>query len=441
MLPLLKSRSKLSLEMIDFQSDNFGLDMQAIYTSLHDNILKNTYSTVKQIELSTEVKSLKELIFKRLGLKVDVVTDSALAAILPFYSNKNHIFIDNLFRGNFTIREQQKILNDANKKTGTVNSHKAKVSGIFSEYENVLYLNFQQLFRTHNLTPSEVTAVTLHELGHAFYACEYADRLESTNQVLAAVAEELLSKKDKKDMVYIYRELEKVNPDITEEEVDNLINGNRVIAGCTWFKVVVGLVDSQMTNAKYDDTSFEQLADNFAARFGYGREILLALDKISVNYYDPAKSRSMMVFWNILSLIIFLGQIAITVFAAVSGMIPLTLYLALLVFINLRVRGEDIKDYTYDDLKIRYKRIRNECVEMLKTLKLSNEKLASVLKDIELMDRVIQNTHNYRAPLNAIANFVFKGARDANRSIQEQKLVEEFIFNDLFVKSAQIKVA
>lgn len=440
MLPVLTKRPKLSLETIEFQdNDQFGVEMEAIYTKLQKKILDGGYLNYSTVEESEEVAMLSRLITARLGLKVDVVVDSAPAAILPFYSNKNHVFLNEFFRGDFTIRNQEKILRKSVGKAGTVNTQKARVGGIFSEYENLLFLNFHQLFQTLKLSVPEAVAVTLHELGHAFYACEYADRLDTNNQVLANVARELLSNKEKKDMVYVYREIEKVNPQITEEEVDKLINGNRVIAGYTWFRVVIGSVGSQMQNDKYSDTSFEQMADNFAARFGYGRQLLTALEKLHGHIGTIETSKNWMAFVNLMQLVHFFALAGITVFAIIGGAISLGVLVGVLTFLTLRVAGEDAKDYTYDELKVRYKRIRQEYVELLKNIKLPNDKLKNILADIDRMDRSIQETHRFNSLLSAIANFLFSGARDADRSIREQQLLEELSFNDLFVKSAQFK--
>jgi len=440
MLPVLTKRPRLSLEMIEFQgNDQFGVEMEAIYAKLQKKILDGGYKTYGNVQDSEEVALLSRLITARLGLKVDIIVDSAPAAILPFYSNKNHVFLNEFFRGNFSIRNQEKILRKSVGKAGTVNTQKAKVGGIFSEYENLLFLNFHDLFETFKLSAPEVVAVTLHELGHAFYACEYADRLETNNQILANVARELMDNKEKKDMVYVYRELEKVNPKITEEEVDKLINGNRVIAGYTWFRAVVGSVASQMQNDKYSQSSFEQMADNFSSRWGYGRQLISALEKLHGHMGSPESSRGMLFFISMMQTLYFLVITTFAVFSLTIGAIPMALFLGIVSFAMLRLSGEDAKDYTYDELKIRYKRIRNEYVEMLKTLKLPKEALKDTLEDIERMDRSIQETHRFSSVLTAVANFIFSSARDADRSIREQQMLEELSFNDLFVKSAEFK--
>ncbi len=440
MLPLLKkSGLKIAMEMIDFQSDTFGQDIEVLMTKIQSKALSGEYKTHNQLNKSPELEMLTSLIFNRLGLKVEFIVNSAMAAILPFYSNKNHVFLNDMFRGGFSIREQEKILRKAQDKAGFVNSHKAKVGGIFSEYENLVYMNFYDMFKVYKMSPGEMTAILLHELGHGFYACEYADRLESNNQALANVAQELASKKDSKDMIYIFRELEKVNSKITEEEVDKLINGNRVIAGATWFKVIVGGVRNQMDNSKYDDSSFEQMADNFAGRFKYGRQLMTGLEKLHALLGNVNKHPKWMAVLSMLQLARFVALAAFTMVMLFGGLIPHALLYGVLTFLTLRTAGEDFKDYTYDELKIRYKRVRNEYVELLKDLKIPKQQLDDTLADIYLMDSMINETHRYNNLLAPLANFIFSDAKAANKSIIEQQMLESLTFSDLFVKSAELR--
>lgn len=107
--------------------------------------------------------------------------------ILPYYSNRNHIFLSDFWRGEINIVEQSKLLNKQEGQSGSVNLHRAKLSGIFSEYTNPLYMNFGELMRHSNLDAAEITAVMLHEIGHGFNACYYADRTDRVNQVMRSI--------------------------------------------------------------------------------------------------------------------------------------------------------------------------------------------------------------------------------------------------------------
>ena len=433
-------KNHIALEMIEFQDSSFGEDLEKIISEIHTELqpyLGNPYLS-RNISNLPEIKKLEKLVFNRLGLKIELITDEDLATVICFYSNKNHVFLKDHVRGNIRVRGQEKILARSIGKKGTVDTRKAKVSGIFSEYNNLIFMNFVHLFGVYRLTIPEVTAVLLHEIGHAFYACEYSDRLESTNQILADVGKIIFSTKEKKDVSYVFREIEKVNPKITIEEVDKLITGDKVIAGTTWFKVVVNSVQEQLKNAKYSETSSEALADNFAARFGYSRAVVTSLDKMSLLDQDIEKSKFAINFMGISEAIA--SVLLLTGIAAGFFSVPFSLIVTTALVGFTRSEGEDFEDYTYDSLKVRYQRVRSQLVEALKNKHVPKDVSSSILDDIRIIDRCIEETGQKWSVLKLLANFVVPSAKKAKDSIAEQQLLEELAFNDLFVKSAELRV-
>jgi len=439
---LTKPKQSIAIEVIDFQDNSFGIKLEAIVSKLKESLDKKVYKTVTDLENSSELSELAGLIFARLGISVKFVTNNALAAILPFYSNKHHIFIDKFFRGNFSIEDQDKLLKDANNKKGTVDLKHAKVGGIFSEYKHNLYMNFNDLFYVINLNPTEVTAIMLHELGHAFYACEYSDRIESINQVLANVAKELNPKKKEKDLTYIFKELKTINDKITEEDVDIIVNGNRVIAGYKWFKAIIDSdkinIASQMNNDKYDQSSFEQLADGFASRFSYGKSLIIALDKIHSKHGSAATSTSLYVISQMLETA-YLILMIVAPLVLISSSFPLAVMLGVLNIFTFYTLGDSGKDLTYDALKDRYKRVRNEYISFIKDAGLPDNEIKDALQAIYAIDAVMNDTRKYISIINKISNFIFPSNRKARNAIEEQQLLESMANNELFLKAAELK--
>lgn len=443
------TRKVISAEMIKIQNDNFGLELEKIVSLIHDEIRGAVTATTTQgdghstvnvtiANIGKHIKAIETSVAKRFGITCNIIHNSDLAAVLPFFPNKNHIFINEFFRGNFTIPDQEKIIKKSAEKKGFVDTVNAKVSGLFSEYNSPVWINFQELFVTFNLSPSEVTAVILHELGHIFHACEYSDRFESANQVLLSIAKDLKDDKKEKNSAYIFKELKNINSDIKEEDVDKMINGGKIIAGYYWFKAVIGIVDTQMRNNKYDESSFEQLADNFAARFNYGRQLVSGLDKLHSAFDSYEKSRLTIITAEFFSLMTFTFSIIGTL-ALIPTILPLGILAGLFSFAFFRLHGEDKISYTYDDLQTRYKRIRQQLIERLKDENLNKKYIQTILDELESVDEVIAETFKYKLILRRIANAVFGRARDAKSSIEEQQLLEELANNDLFVLSAQAK--
>lgn len=440
-------RLKLGLEMISFQRDNTGALLEEQITFLVSKIKDKTLKDDEEVFDSEEMKTLVDILYRRFGMKFDIQVDSMYAAILPFYSNRHHIFLNKEHIG-VNEREAIRILKSGRELKGTVNTETVRVTGVFSEYPNYLFMNFRDLIKT-DLTTAEITAVMLHEVGHGFYACEYADRFESANQILAAVFAEMTERKDKKDMAYVYRELKKLNPELTEKETELLVSDDKIIAGYYWFKFMVGAVESQMPVRKYDETSFEAMADNFVSRFGYGRHLVTGLDKIHRAHFSHPNSAIQKLFYWTQVLNLYLAFSGLAVILANFGVIASTVPWVLVNFgiylfsigTAVWMSGDDKKDMTYDDLRDRYKRVRNDAVADLKNYKLPEEYVDMMVSNIKAMDKIIDTTNTTKNAFNQFSWLLFPANRRADGSIKEQRMLEDLIANDLFVKSAELRTA
>lgn len=442
------NKLEVSNEMISFQNDDFGSKIEEIVNNIYNKITKVNSPTDKNYiseSIDSDIVILKDLIFKRLGLKVKIITNSFFntAAIIPFYANQNHIFLKDWYKGGLDTEENHdKIFNKLKNRTeikGTVDTDKVKVSGVFSEFENQLFMNFEYLIKN-KLTVAEITAVILHELGHGFYACEYSNRLDSNNQVLAEVSKEIFSKKENKDLVYIYKELKKINENVSESDVEDIVSGKNIIPSLTFFKVVIGSVKSNISNDKYSESSFEQLADNFSSRFGYGRPLVSALQKL-MGYSLPIQYFILIAFtieyMRMLSII--LQKLLLVITAPVASAF-LSLFLTITVFLTIMFFiGEGSTDYTYDNIIKRYKRVRNDLVERLKDDSLNKESAALLTESINEIDKVVLNINIPENVFKKVVNLVVPYHYKAKGSINEQQLMEDLLSNDLFIKSIQLK--
>lgn len=439
-----KTHSRLALEMIHIQDGQFGHRLNAEISKLTNKISSSEIATQSDVASSQEVKNLQQMIFDRIGMKVTLLTNSMLAAVLPYYSNKHHIFLHDMLRGNISIKEQNKALEKALGKSGFVDNASVKLGGIFSEYDHKVFMNFMDLVKRYKCTSSEITGILLHELGHAFSACEYSDRMESTNLIIQDVCTRIATDKENTKQSYIYQEITKIDKTVTEKEIDNLVNGSRIVAGYTWYKVVVEgtrqASKSQMYQAKYDQTAFEQVADNFATRFGYGRELISGLEKIidSGGVEKSATVGTINTLIEIACTVIIVGAI---IGSAGAGFVAAPVFYSLLLGLVLYGSGENVRDYTYDELKIRYKRIRNEFINMLKQANLSKAETQMLIDNVAFTDNMINSTIQYESVYRKLSNLLLPGNRDAKNSIKEQQFLEEMIHNDLFLKSAQLQVA
>lgn len=423
------------IESIDFQRDDIGSKFEMVLQQIKDEIDDGDIRSPQAMLGRGYEAMLEKLIGDRFNLKTYVdFTSSAIAAIMPFYINRHHVLSRPMFRG-FEIEDQQKLLRELKNKKGSVDLEHATVSGIFSEYEHHFHLNLYVLFVTFNMTVPQVAAIMFHELGHAFTWYEFSDRLMTTNRILSEIAFEKES--DPKKREYVLRELSKEwGMDIKDME-DIQEEDNRVIFGFRLFKKFVKVVESQLKNGKYDETSSEQLADNFAAKFGYGREIIDALEHFYPGSPEKSKFGYFAAFvFSFIAEEAFMTAMLIKSIIMAPMLIPLVLFM---IFLIILLAGEDGQDRTYDRLKIRYKRIRDQYVEMIEKVNLPKDELVGVIADIHHMDAIIKETMIYRGPTELIANFIWAPHRSAKESILLQQLLEDLAHNDLFVKGAELK--
>lgn len=435
----------IAMESIDFQRDSFGSQLEAILYGAEKFILDKGGLIVQsrmRLQDSEFPGMLSDLIFKRLGIKTSVIMNTATpGAIMPFFATKHHVLMDPMWHGQFELKDQEKILKNAKNKIGTIDLTNARVGGIFSEYEHKLWVDVAGNLLNFKMTVPEVTAIILHELGHAFTYYEFADRLESTNQVLTNLSM-LMRKGDEAEggkKQYLMKELAEKFGQKSEDFDDILNEKNQVIFGMKLFKKYIDFVKSQLPNAKYDTTASEQLADNFAARFGYGRQLITALDR----FYTGAPEKSAVGrfganFGGLFEIIILPAVGAL--YTLMLGIVPAILIFSLILMLITFLCGESFQDMTYDVLKMRYTRIRQQYIEMITTLDLKKEELREVVDSIHEMDTIIKSTSIYKSLITRLSNFIFSKHRATKNDVEMQYLLEALTHNNLYLKSAELEV-
>ena len=146
---------KLSLETIDHQTREFGDHITGLVGEIVTAIKANS-------DITKIVREIEQYIFHERKIKLKLFTNSVPASVIPMFANKHAIFLEKAIRGEFTISDQEKILNLLETKEGSVNTKNATLGGIFSIYEHKMAINFKALTETYLLTPPEITGVILH---------------------------------------------------------------------------------------------------------------------------------------------------------------------------------------------------------------------------------------------------------------------------------------
>jgi hypothetical protein len=437
----------IAAEMIDYQDRSFGAKIAYAFTQAIEILNESPNITPKSLLKELKEKSsislddyLAKVIKERTNISVRVKLYSGIpGAIMVFPFSRNNVLLKEKMRDGYYLRDERKILLESIGAKGSVDLKEGKVSGIFEKYVHTLYLDLNVLFKVYHLTADEATAIVMHEVGHAFTYYEYSNRLSTTNQLLAELSNTMHTGELKEDKrVYIFKEIAK-NLQLSDKEVSELYNStDRLILGSNVFKLYIKEIKKLRQMTKYDETNSEALADNFAVRQGYAKELVTGLDKFYT--YSPYKSdlAGYLVLTTefIIDFLIIPARITSVILAApVFGSVIFLIYLGYLFF-----EGDlSLKNMTYDTLKQRYERIRQGLVGFLKSDDLDKEQVSDILDSLDEIDDVINDTKDFTTLKEKLMRVISPFSRSIAKDMDRQQLLEEMGNNDLFVESARIR--
>lgn len=428
----------ISVESIDFQSNSMGKEIELAIQSFKDEKVKN-----KDANESEEKRIIEAIISKHTSLKIklDLETDAIACIYLPTI-HRNHLFIYQHFREYFEQKESTKIFDKIRevKEKHTVNLKTAKVTGIFSELETEVHLSLNMLLGS-GFTPAQITAILLHEVGHLFTLYEFVAREHYTNQVLAGVFKSVINKDSIKEREFVFEQAGIIlggNKDTLNELVNQ--NDTKVIAAVI-YKKHIEYTKSELSTEIYDATSCEQLADQFATRFGYGRELIEGLDLLNKIFGSAEKSSS----GNFLACFVQIAgttsYLLLTILGAIVGN-PVTVLAFGVLFLSVMFSsGASRNDYTYDILKTRYLRIREQLIQRLKDKTVTDAESKLTLENLSKIDSIIKETYEIKLPLDRLFDYLFSKDKSVRASIDLQRDLESLAMNDFFIKSKELSLA
>lgn len=423
-----------SMESIHFQDGKFGSKIEIIIDNLRDR-----YQSGKSPK--SLLKELSETIENSTGIKVNVKdTDLMLAAVYVPTINIDHVFLDSNYREYHEKDLKTMIkLAEKHKETSVIDLKNSRVEGIFSRINNDIILCLGELFRDKNpFTTPEITAILLHEIGHLFVCFEYASRTITSNQAISMISKALMGQNPITEYEYVLKVAGKL---IAKDAA--LLKECEEITDMRLISTVI--IDKSNKQAKselntpfYDYNTFEYLADQFAARHGYGRHLITGLDKLIKNFasFDhsvwPGRFADITtILTTIVSSIILAGGIA--------GMVLFPIFVNGIILFNqiLGINYLD-NDFTYDKLKVRYQRIREQDIQFLKLNHIDEENKLKVIRSLDQMKTIIDSLVIYEPIYQRMYAFFSSKVRDAKAAVQLQRDLEELASNELFVKAAKL---
>lgn len=435
-------------EAISFQrNDPVGPALEAVCVKFID-LVKQGFKPKALAAQTKLIDEIQSIIKRRFGIQVVLIVDSYNAAVLPNYYLPTNTMLADAGKGKLTknpnvVTGHKEILELSSKNLGTVNADKAMVTGWFSEQVSPLCINFYKLYIEEGATAANIVASILHEVGHIFDAIMFLNRTHTANHVIADVARYIGSKRKDADVNYIYNEIKKIDSEATHDMAAALASGDTVVMGVTTQRLMVGAVNSLMSDRTYDRVQNEALADSFAVRFGYGDQLVLALERGESRWKESDEERaraSFMLTGTTKAIIAFVSSGFLLLSGAIiSGGISLLIGAIVTKLISNHV-GIINQAKIYDDIKTRYLRIRQNLVNVIKDQSLDKELRTQILEQLTTIDTVIQRKETFTFFLDDVANLLSPSNRRAAKSIETQQKIEALIANELFVKASQLKV-
>jgi len=380
---------------------------------------------------SPEINKLTGVIEKHTNLMFTLEDSGWVgpAVWTPRISN-NHIFNQEGAEEAFVPAEDhiRTLLRQAKKKNtvGSVDLATGKVTGAYAKMIFNMLMPASMLLGK-QYTPEEVAAIMLHEIGHVITFCEMVGRCITTNQVMSSLTRLLdksVTESTRITMFTAAADELKLNKD-DAEVLRNAKTQEEVVL------VVLGKHQeeavSELGYNAYDVSSCEQMADQFAARQGAGRDLTTGLDKMYTEFGMTKSATRTMLFIDSLLVVM------LPILWVVTGAYPLIpLYLALVIFLPS-------KEQLYDNPHARMTRIKHEAVERLKDKKISDQLRKNLLDDIKVYDEILDKYEDRLNVYEEIAYLVRPGFRNKHKIELLQKSLERLASNNLFVDAQKLK--
>lgn len=444
----------ISQEVIDYQNnDNFPAKIDSIIENIYKEIDNNVYSSNKELmQKSSYVKELLETIRKRFNLNIQIDVNLLpydFAAIYFYYNifNKDSEMISNLNLKTFFKRfsnikeyndfiksiekiskEKTEAIKNIHNKKGFINLKYAKLEGYFKDLKCYLLLD-PFVLKNVGITPSEITAILLHEIGHVFNGFEYHYKLEQINLSMFNIIEELNGNRVE-EAEYIFK-----TKLANEEELKNYLETKQTRSDLLNYIVLSYLrnINSQIYNDKYLETVSEAQADEFATRFNRGKDLVSALHKINtISATILPKNMFLRAFIGFIELL-FSGLIFATL-----GFYGFLIGMSIFTILLFNVKLSNI-NMTYDLPIDRYNRIKNTIVNNLKNLNLDETTTKYLLEQYTFIEEIANIFVNNKFILTTLSEYIFPDAKQAKYYMNLQQKLENNLNNSLFVSSAKLR--
>ena len=442
----------VSQETIDFQRDT---EFTNKLDSLHQQYVGKGTSLRTYEPLA---KKVSKLLTERFGYNISIQNvDDYMLAVIPIAPAGKHILkkkgfgdysgIPNFVEYGKDVKRSQRVLlehlkTSSEKDTISIDLKRARVNNIPKGYKIILFMDYVNTLGLRKLTPRELSAVLMHEVGHSFTYLEEMSADTNKNTIMASVLDAKLNNDDD-DKTYKYRLGDIFQDSKTKEEYMKMTkksSSTRMWQIKTGRLILKDYKQSSMSKNRIYANS-ETVADVFASRFGYASELATGLDMlVKGNLKKDKRTTGDAIVSTFTKVMNFYMTSVLAALLGPVGIVITTLYNFYVLVNTVKENSEAFKDYTYEDLVDRYRIMRNEYVSLLKLTDLTKDEKESAILGLKALDGRIKSTGKSKSDLYILINSFHSASRNERNIKEFESMLEDMASNDLFIRHAELSL-
>lgn len=383
-----------------------------------------------------DIVRIAAVIKKHTNLSVQVGLDTTLvpnAYVIPPKVDKNHPIVNEWRRAFNANTDGINSINFTNGAAfGGVDFETGKVSGVFSKLTSEIWITKGAIegYGQIRLTSGEITGMIIHEIGHVITYFATLGQTFRTAFILDGFVRETLKVNEKEARYKLIREFESETGVTISDKVRVAESENEGSIATVVLSDIIESSRSQYGTTLYDMRSWEALSDQYAARMGCAGELASALDKL-YGIYEPMYYRGTFKY-----LMVEIGKFLGVFLLITANALLLNILGLVIIFVYLSASPHQRE---YDNPHERLVKLRNELIAQLKDKNINKERSASLLADIEAINRALDNVKDRHSFFEKFWLVVSPYTRRQVKMGKEIQELEQLVNNEIFVEAAKLK--
>ena len=321
---------------------------------------------------------------------------------------------------------------------GFIDYKHGKVGGFFSKLVHEIV--FSEATFDGSIPPNELTAATLHEVGHGWTNCALLGETLATNVVIAELIGQYDFETDSRKKFEIGVAAQKLAGVTVEEPGDTAKLTALVLKG------TVARMQARTGTRWYDQRLTESLSDAFAVRFGVGADLVKAISRFERGNhlwaspgYEPAWIGLMFNFANIVNAPFAIANelwksAARVTVETIARSFGFAFFFNCLSEITRKATGS-----AHMPTKQRIQAIRREVVSELRNPNLEDERRQQILADLAVIDAEAGSAHSFTDVYSILSKWITNKITGRSSELGYHDQVEDLANNRLYEFSAQLK--